>query len=152
REALSALGVFLDRAVRAGHSEIRVVHGIGTGALRKAVQEFLATSPYCVKYREAAPQAGGSGVTIAGLGERAKTGSWLGSGGESGTPVTRTTGMSRPAKPARQSQYAWHILAASSVPCLPRQLRWPRHGGRRYHHTIHARCSSPTQDAVLGRH
>jgi len=54
--------------VRAGHSEIRVVHGVGTGALRKAVQEFLATSPYCVKYREADPQAGGSGVTIAELG------------------------------------------------------------------------------------
>jgi len=68
REALAALGTFLDRAVRAGHSEIRVVHGVGTGALRKAVQEFLATSPYCVKYREADPQAGGSGVTIAELG------------------------------------------------------------------------------------
>jgi DNA mismatch repair protein MutS2 len=68
RDAVSALGAFLDRAVRAGRSEIRVVHGIGTGALRRAVQEFLATSPYCVKYREAEPQAGGSGVTIAELG------------------------------------------------------------------------------------
>ncbi len=68
RDALSALGTFLDRAVRAGRSEIRVVHGVGTGALRRAVQEFLATSPYCVKYREAEPQAGGSGVTIAELG------------------------------------------------------------------------------------
>jgi DNA mismatch repair protein MutS2 len=68
RDAVSALGVFLDRAVRAGRSEIRVVHGVGTGALRRAVQEFLASSPYCVKYREAEPQAGGSGVTIAELG------------------------------------------------------------------------------------
>ncbi len=68
RDALAALAAFLDRAVRAGRSEIRVVHGIGTGALRKAEQEFLATSPYCVKYRAAEPQAGGSGVTIAELG------------------------------------------------------------------------------------
>src|SRR5262245_4699791 len=67
REAVATLASFLDRAVRAGQSEIRVVHGIGTGALRKAVQEFLATSPYCVKYREADPLAGGSGVTIAEL-------------------------------------------------------------------------------------
>jgi DNA mismatch repair protein MutS2 len=68
RDAVSALGAFLDRAVRAGRSEIRVVHGVGTGALRRAVQEFLATSPYCVTYREADPQAGGSAVTIAELG------------------------------------------------------------------------------------
>jgi DNA mismatch repair protein MutS2 len=67
REAVSVLGAFLDRAVRAGRSEIRVVHGIGTGALRRAVQDFLASSPYCVKFREADPQAGGSGVTIAEL-------------------------------------------------------------------------------------
>ena len=68
RDAVSALGAFLDRAVRAGRSEIRVVHGVGTGALRRAVQEFLATSPYCVTFREADPQAGGSAVTIAELG------------------------------------------------------------------------------------
>src|SRR5262245_39421228 len=68
RDALAALGPFLDRAVRAGRSEIRVVHGVGTGALRRAVQDFLATSPYCIKYREADPQAGGGGVTIAELG------------------------------------------------------------------------------------
>ena len=46
----TALGTFLDRAVRAGLSEVRVVHGVGTGALRRAVQEFLAASPYCVTY------------------------------------------------------------------------------------------------------
>jgi DNA mismatch repair protein MutS2 len=68
RDAVAALSSFLDRAIRAGRSEIRVVHGVGTGALRRAIQEFLATSPYCVKYREAEPHAGGGGVTIAELG------------------------------------------------------------------------------------
>src|SRR5262249_25769987 len=38
RDALAALASFLDRAMRAGRSEVRVVHGVGTGALRKAVQ------------------------------------------------------------------------------------------------------------------
>jgi len=67
REAVDALAAFLDRAVRVGVPEVRVVHGIGSGALRRAVQQFLATSPYCQRYREADLGAGGSGVTIAEL-------------------------------------------------------------------------------------
>ena len=67
REAIDALATFLDRAVRAGASEVRVVHGLGSGALRRAVHEFLAGSPYCAAYREAEPSAGGAGVTIAQL-------------------------------------------------------------------------------------
>src|SRR5437016_2007429 len=68
RDATDALAAFLDRAVRAGLSEVRVVHGIGTGALRRAVHEFLASSPYCTTFRESEPAAGGAGVTIAELG------------------------------------------------------------------------------------
>jgi DNA mismatch repair protein MutS2 len=67
REALDALAAFLDRAVRSGASEVRIVHGLGSGALRRAVQEFLATSPYCAGYREADASVGGAGVTIAEL-------------------------------------------------------------------------------------
>ena len=67
REAIDALAAFLDRAVRAGASEVRVIHGLGSGALRRAVHEFLAESPYCAAYRDAEPSAGGAGVTIAEL-------------------------------------------------------------------------------------
>ncbi len=67
RDAVAALGPFLDRAIRTGASEVRVVHGLGSGALRRAVQEFLASSPYCAKYRDADPQAGGAAVTVAEL-------------------------------------------------------------------------------------
>jgi DNA mismatch repair protein MutS2 len=67
REAVETLSGFLDRAVRTGLGEVRVVHGVGTGALRKAVQEFLGKSPYCVKFRDADPEAGGPGVTVAEL-------------------------------------------------------------------------------------
>jgi DNA mismatch repair protein MutS2 len=64
REGIDALAAFLDRSVRLGLSEVRVVHGIGTGALRRAVQEFLAASPYCVKFREEDVGRGGGGVTV----------------------------------------------------------------------------------------
>lgn len=67
RDALDALTAFLDRAMRAGLSEVRVVHGLGSGALRRAVREALDASPYCAGYREAEPAAGGAGVTIAEL-------------------------------------------------------------------------------------
>lgn len=67
REALDALAAFLDRAVRAGMIEVRIVHGVGGGALRKAVQEFLARSTYCAGFQDGDPNAGGGGVTIAQL-------------------------------------------------------------------------------------
>jgi DNA mismatch repair protein MutS2 len=62
REAIDALTAFLDRSVRLGLSEVRVVHGLGSGALRRAVQEFLAASPYCAKFREEDTSRGG--VTV----------------------------------------------------------------------------------------
>jgi DNA mismatch repair protein MutS2 len=65
REAVEALAAFLDRAARAGLAEVRVVHGLGSGALRRAVHEFLDATPYCSTYRDAEQAAGGAGVTIA---------------------------------------------------------------------------------------
>ncbi len=67
REGIDALAVFLDRAVRAGLSEVRVVHGFGSGALRRAVHEFLEASQYCTTFRDADPASGGTAVTIAEL-------------------------------------------------------------------------------------
>jgi DNA mismatch repair protein MutS2 len=67
RDALDALATFLDRAMRSGLAEVRVVHGFGSGALRRAVREFLDTTPYCARYRDAEQAAGGAGVTIAEL-------------------------------------------------------------------------------------
>jgi DNA mismatch repair protein MutS2 len=67
-EALKKLEEFLDQAYLTNKSEVRVVHGIGSGALRKAVHEYLETSPYCESFREAEPHFGGSGATIVQLG------------------------------------------------------------------------------------
>jgi DNA mismatch repair protein MutS2 len=53
REAVAELERFLDRAVRAGQPHVRVVHGIGSGALRRAVHDYLASSPYCSAFQSA---------------------------------------------------------------------------------------------------
>jgi DNA mismatch repair protein MutS2 len=66
-EALPRLEAFLDRAVLEQRPSVRIVHGMGTGALRRAVREFLADSPYCSSYNEAPRAEGGGGVTIAEL-------------------------------------------------------------------------------------
>ncbi len=63
-EALQALDAFLDRALLQGLGSVLVVHGKGTGALRKAVQEHLATHPSVASFRLGAHGEGGSGVTI----------------------------------------------------------------------------------------
>ena len=67
REALAQLEDFLDRAVRARHPSVRIIHGIGSGALKRAVEEYLSTSPYCTGFRSGAPREGGAGVTLADL-------------------------------------------------------------------------------------
>jgi len=64
QEALVALDVFLDRAVQAGHASVRIIHGIGSGALRRAVHGYLAKSPYCSSYRSGESTEGGEGVTV----------------------------------------------------------------------------------------
>src|SRR5579875_3735230 len=67
-DALRRLEEFLDQAYLTNQSEVRVIHGVGSGALRKAVHEYLSTSPYCTGFREAEPQAGGAGATIVQIG------------------------------------------------------------------------------------
>jgi DNA mismatch repair protein MutS2 len=67
REAIEELAAFLDRAARAGLGEVRVVHGIGSGALRRAIHEYLGSSPYCAAFRDSDPERGGAAVTIAEL-------------------------------------------------------------------------------------
>ncbi|MGO9452121.1 MAG: endonuclease MutS2 [Candidatus Binataceae bacterium] len=63
-EALRKLEGFLDQAFLTNQREVRIVHGIGSGALRKAVQEYLGTSAYCSSFRQADPHHGGAGATI----------------------------------------------------------------------------------------
>ncbi|HTW87687.1 MAG TPA: Smr/MutS family protein, partial [Candidatus Binataceae bacterium] len=63
-EALRKLEEFLDQAYLTNRAEVRIVHGIGSGALRKAIHEYLGDSPYAASFREAEPHHGGAGATI----------------------------------------------------------------------------------------
>ncbi len=63
-EASMMVDSFLDLAYRAGQSRLEVVHGKGTGALRKAVRELLQGHPLVTSYASAEPSAGGEGVTV----------------------------------------------------------------------------------------
>ncbi len=66
-DALDKLDKYLDRAYLAGLPYVRVVHGKGTGTLRKLARDLLHEHPLIASIREAAPHEGGEGVTIAKL-------------------------------------------------------------------------------------
>ncbi len=66
-EALDTLEKYLDRAYRAGLPYVRIVHGKGTGTLRKLARDLLRQHPLVASMREAEPHEGGEGVTIAKL-------------------------------------------------------------------------------------
>jgi len=63
-ETLRELDGYLDQAMRAGVSQARIIHGKGTGTLRRAVREFLADHPLVKGYEGAKPREGGEGVTV----------------------------------------------------------------------------------------
>lgn len=66
-EALSELGLFIDRCVLNNIEEIKIIHGKGTGALRSAVTDYLKTHPNVSEYRLGRYGEGENGVTIAKL-------------------------------------------------------------------------------------
>ena len=63
-EALSELDKYLDDACLAHLSQVRIVHGKGTGALRKAVHNYLKRQKHVKSYRLGGLGEGDSGVTI----------------------------------------------------------------------------------------
>jgi len=63
-EALSELEPFINRAAAAGLSEVRVIHGVGTGRLRDAVREELERHPLVAGHRAGEPHEGRDGATV----------------------------------------------------------------------------------------
>jgi DNA mismatch repair protein MutS2 len=63
-EALPELDKFLDASARQGRTEVRVVHGHGTGRLRLAVRAHLAAHPQVAAHRPGGPGEGGDGATV----------------------------------------------------------------------------------------
>jgi DNA mismatch repair protein MutS2 len=68
-EARDAIDEFLDRAVMATASRVRIVHGFGMGILRKTIQELLSRHPHVARFYPAPQQEGGAGATIVELRE-----------------------------------------------------------------------------------
>ena len=63
-DALAAVEAALDRAALAGQSHLVVVHGHGTGALRKRVRAYLDDSPYVARWAPGTSRQGGDGVSV----------------------------------------------------------------------------------------
>jgi DNA mismatch repair protein MutS2 len=63
-EARDAVDEFLDRAVMATASRVRIVHGFGMGVLRKTIQDLLSRHPHVARFYPAPQQEGGAGATI----------------------------------------------------------------------------------------
>ncbi len=63
-EAIARADKFLDQAVLAELRQVRVIHGHGTGQLRRALGEFLAAHPQVLRIVSAPPGEGGGGVTM----------------------------------------------------------------------------------------
>ena len=69
-EALERLERYLNDAYLAGLPFVRIVHGKGTGALRRAVREHLSGHPLVAEWRPGEEGEGGNGVTVVKLAPR----------------------------------------------------------------------------------
>jgi len=63
-EAVDLVDKFLDEAFLNGLSELRIIHGHGTGALRRAIADLLTGHPHVARFRPAPPDQGGAGATL----------------------------------------------------------------------------------------
>jgi len=63
-EAVEITDKFLDEAFLAQMNTVRIIHGMGTGALRQAISELLANHPHVSSFEAAPHSAGGRGVTV----------------------------------------------------------------------------------------
>ncbi len=63
-EALLQVQYFVDDAILAGASQVRILHGKGNGILRQLIRQYLATMPGVRSYRDEHVQFGGAGITV----------------------------------------------------------------------------------------
>ncbi len=84
-EATGRVQRYLEDAALGGLTQVRIIHGKGTGRLRRGIAEFLKSHPLVAGFHLASFEEGGAGATIVDLGSR--------EGGESpceGQPVRST--------------------------------------------------------------
>jgi dsDNA-specific endonuclease/ATPase MutS2 len=66
-EIPSVVESYLEAAVEAGFTEVRIIHGRGRGVQRERVRSVLARHPAVAEFRDATPERGGPGATVARL-------------------------------------------------------------------------------------
>ena len=66
-ETASVVEEYLFEAAARGFLEVRIVHGRGSGVQRRIVRSTLARSPLVAEFRDATPERGGWGATVARL-------------------------------------------------------------------------------------
>jgi DNA mismatch repair protein MutS2 len=66
-EALVNLANYIDSARIAHYQSVRIIHGFGTGALRKAVHNYLDSQRFIKDYRLGGEAEGGHGATVVSL-------------------------------------------------------------------------------------
>ena len=62
-EAMRVVDKFLDDALMLGYPSVRIIHGMGTGALKNGVSALLKKNKHVASFRSGGPQEGGLGAT-----------------------------------------------------------------------------------------
>ena len=63
-DALEESDKFLDRSLLEGREAVRIIHGFGTGTLRKAIRDYLRKHPAVKSWRPGEDNEGGDGATV----------------------------------------------------------------------------------------
>lgn len=69
-EARDKLEQAIREAIRGGHRKLLIVHGKGTGILKREVRDLLEHHPRVLTYQSASSHDGGDGATVAALEKR----------------------------------------------------------------------------------
>ncbi|MDE6164148.1 MAG: Smr/MutS family protein, partial [Muribaculaceae bacterium] len=63
-EGLQAVTYFIDDAIQFGAQRVRILHGTGTGALRQAIRQYLASVHGVARAADEDVRFGGAGITV----------------------------------------------------------------------------------------
>lgn len=66
-EAIQAVTYFIDDAILVGVSQVRILHGTGSGILRTMIRQYLSTVPNVKSFHDEHVQFGGAGLTVVNL-------------------------------------------------------------------------------------
>jgi DNA mismatch repair protein MutS2 len=63
-EATRRVDKFIDQAAVTGRPSVRIIHGHGTGALRRGLADFLSAHPLVGRIAAESPEHGGEAITL----------------------------------------------------------------------------------------